>query len=65
MHYALFPANKKGGKLKNAAEISHYQRIRSMAGNKFYLEYLNFSKESISTAYNFDRKFGFEKGIKK
>lgn len=49
MHYALYPANKKGMKTSDAIEISHNQRIKGVGVTKFYLEYLNFSKESIST----------------
>jgi hypothetical protein len=37
MHYALYPANKKGQKPSDAIEISHNQRIRGIGVNKFYL----------------------------
>lgn len=49
MHYALFPASKSGEKMEDGLEISHGQRIRSVGFKRFYLEYLNLTKESIST----------------
>lgn len=49
LHYALYPANKRGEKSNDGIEISHNQRIKGIGIKKFYLEYLNLSKESIST----------------
>jgi hypothetical protein len=52
MHYAMYAASKRGEKANDAIEISHHQRIRAVGTSRFYLEYLNFSKESISTVFN-------------
>jgi hypothetical protein len=57
--YALFPANRSGEKVNDAIEISHRQRIRGTGVKKFYLEYLNFAKETISTQINLEKKYGF------
>lgn len=59
IHYALYPANRKGEKTNDAIEISHQQRIKGTGVNKFYLEYLNYCKDSISTEINLERKYGF------
>ena len=64
LHYALFPANKRGEKANDAIEISHHQRIKGIGVKKFYLEYLNLCKESISTEINLEKKYGFEKRVK-
>lgn len=37
LHYALFPANKKGEKVSDAIEISHHQKIKGIGVKKFYL----------------------------
>jgi hypothetical protein len=37
MHYALFPATRRGEKASDAIEISHQQRIKGTGVNKFYL----------------------------
>lgn len=37
LHYALFPANKRGEKANDAIEISHHQRIKGIGVKKFYL----------------------------
>jgi hypothetical protein len=47
MHYALFPASKKGEKVPDSIEISHGTRIRGVGSKRFFLEYLNLSKHSI------------------
>lgn len=49
LHYALYPATKAGTKSEDALEISHGQKIKGVGIKRFYLEYLNLSKESIST----------------
>jgi hypothetical protein len=59
--YALFPANGRGEKASDAIEVCHSQRIRGTGLRKFFLEYLNFSKETISTQINLEKKYGFEK----
>jgi hypothetical protein len=64
LHYALYPANKRGEKVSDAIEISHSQRIKGIGVKRFYLEYLNLSKESISTQINLEKKYGFEKQVK-
>jgi hypothetical protein len=56
LHYALYPANKKGLKLKDSIEITHGQRIKILGFKYFYLEYLNLAKDSISTDINFPHK---------
>ena len=52
INYAMYPATKKGLKASDAIEISHQQRIKGTGINKFYLEYLNYCKDSISTEIN-------------
>lgn len=52
LHYALFPANNRGEKATDGIEICHGQRIRATGIKRFYLEYLNLSKETISTQIN-------------
>jgi len=50
--YALYPATKSGNKSIDSLEISHGQKIKGVGVKKFYLEYLNLTKESISTEIN-------------
>ena len=64
MHYALFPADKKGQKVADSLELMHGQKIRSTGSKKFYLEQLNLTKMSISTSINLEKKYGLEQKVK-
>ncbi len=35
--YALYQSNREGHKIKDAIEISHNQRVRSVGGKRFFL----------------------------
>ena len=63
--YALFPANSRGEKPSDAIEVCHSQRIRGTGVRRFFLEYLNLSKETISTQINLEKKYGFEKAVRR
>lgn len=56
-----------GSRVNGSQEIAHNQRIKSVGGRRFHLEYLNLSKESISTEINPEMsfKFKYEKPVRR